>query len=76
VALEPKAVCLGLIVDARVEFGVNELDDRAALPANQVMVVLAGRRLVAHASIAERHAANEVEFLEQLHGAEDGGAAD
>lgn len=65
----------GVLEDEGIEAGVGKLLDGAALAANEVVMMAARRELIADTAILEDNAAEDVVFLEQLHGAEDGGAA-
>ena len=55
---------------------VDELDDVAGLDVDQVVVMGLGRRFVAGAAVAEIVALEDARFLEQAHGAVDGGDRD
>ena len=73
VAIEFEAGGLRVLLDGLVEGGVAELGYRAALAADQVVVVAAAAgALVADASVLKGDAADDVELIEELDGAKDG----
>ncbi|MEZ4493861.1 MAG: hypothetical protein R3C29_11175 [Dehalococcoidia bacterium] len=71
---ETGAFCL--CFDAPIDIHVGELGYGSAVPADQVMMVPPGGQLIADRSVFERHAAHDIEILEELHGAEYGCATD
>jgi len=70
--LERKTMAARLLLDVRVDLKVRELGELPALAANEVVMMPAVGELVAHAPVFQRHAADEVQLLEQFNRAEDG----
>lgn len=65
-----------LLLNAGIDLQVGEFGEPSTRPAHQVVVVRPFGKLVAHAPIFQRHAAEQVELLQQLDGPEDGGPPD
>ena len=66
-AVQAERFAPGVRHDEGVEFRVTELGDRPAAAANEVVVVFASGDFIAHAAIAKREPADEVQVLSLIH---------